>query len=75
MDGSEIVTIISSVGFPAAVAVWALKEMRDLGKQISEVHTKHELAYVELVKDTTGAIKGNTEALNDLKDLIERIRP
>lgn len=56
----ELVDVITNLGFPIAVAAWALWNSH-----------KHE-EYLQGVLDTT--IKENTAAINRLSDLVEVIK-
>lgn len=80
----DIVTIIGTVGFPAFIAVWALREMRSLTKENSENLKSINKSYVEDVKLVMkeyegvcsrydGTVTKNTDALVELRKTTDKL--
>jgi hypothetical protein len=59
-----ITNLIGSVGFPIAVAIWLLWEMRN------EREKRHEeqAEWVELLTELKGSVQSNTEVIRHLLD-------
>lgn len=84
MSEVNAITLISTIGFPAFIAVWALREMRSLTKENSENLKTIQKSYVEDMKQVmkeyegvcsryNGCVTENTSALVELRKSTDKL--
>ena len=85
MDGVQIGSLVTQVGFPAAIAVYLLiRDNKNTDRYIqlatqasadSQASTEAIKSGTEAIKSSTEVIKANTAAFIELKTTLESQRP